>query len=217
MIDIIVIIAAIMAFYTGYRRGFIVQLISLVGLYIAVLLAPTIAKPIGSIFISNEYMAYVAGFFLVLAVALFIMWFAAPLIGKLIFWNPFERLDALMGGLLNLVVMIIVTSALFAAFDYANISNKLNQENIDEYINTIKSGNIEAQVKALADGDIETMRKYFKPRFVEYDTLEQSALFDPLAGFGRFIAPSMDGFNEDMREEAKKAVDDKFDTIVFKK
>jgi membrane protein required for colicin V production len=218
MIDIIVIIAAIMAFYTGYRRGFIVQLISLVGLYIAVLLAPTIAKPVGSIFISNEYMAYVAGFFVVLAVALFIMWFAAPIIGKLIFWNPFGRLDALMGGLLNLVVMIIVTSALFAAFDYANISSKPKLESINEYVaKNVNSGDIEAQVKALADGDIETMRKYFRPRYVEYETLESSAFFDPMASFGRFITPSMDGFNETMREEAKKAVDDKYDTIEFKK
>lgn len=215
MIDIIVIIAAIMAFYTGYRRGFIVQLISLVGLYIAVLLAPTIAKPIGSIFISNEYMAYVAGFFLVLAVALFIMWFAAPLIGKLIFWNPFERLDALMGGVLNLVVMIIVTSALFAAFDYANISSKPKMESINEYVvENVGSGDIEAKVKALADGDIETMRKFFEPRFVEYETLESSALFDPLAGFGRFIAPSMDGFNKTMREEAKESINEQ---VFFKK
>lgn len=215
MIDIIVIIAAIMAFYTGYRRGFIVQLISLVGLYIAVLLAPTIAKPIGSIFISNEYMAYVAGFFLVLAAALFIMWFAAPLIGKLIFWNPFERLDALMGGLLNLVVMIIVTSALFAAFDYANISSKPKMESINEYVvENVDSGDIEAKVKALADGDIETMRKFFEPRFVEYETLESSALFDPLAGFGRFIAPSMDGFNKTMREEAKESINEQ---VFFKK
>lgn len=215
MIDIIVIIAAIMAFYMGYRRGFIVQLISLVGLYIAVLLAPTIAKPIGSIFISNEYMAYVAGFFLVLAVALFIMWFAAPLIGKLIFWNPFERLDALMGGLLNLVVMIIVTSALFAAFDYANISSKPKMESINEYVvENMGSGDIETKVKALADGDIETMRKFFEPRFVEYETLESSALFDPLAGFGRFIAPSMDGFNKTMREEAKESINEQ---VFFKK
>lgn len=215
MIDIIVIIAAIMAFYMGYRRGFIVQLISLVGLYIAVLLAPTIAEPIGSIFISNEYMAYVAGFFLVLAVALFIMWFAAPLIGKLIFWNPFERLDVLMGGLLNLVVMIIVTSALFAAFDYANISSKPKMESINEYVvENVGSGDIEAKVKALADGDIETMRKFFEPRFVEYETLESSALFDPLAGFGRFIAPSMDGFNKTMREEAKESINEQ---VFFKK
>ena len=215
MIDIIVIIAAIMAFYTGYRRGFIVQLISLVALYVAVLIAPTIAKPIGSIFISNEYMAYVAGFFLVLAVALFIMWFAAPLIGKLIFWNPFERLDALMGGLLNLVVMIIVTSALFAAFDYANISSKPKMESINEYVvENVGSGDIEAKVKALADGDIETMRKFFEPRFVEYETLESSALFDPLAGFGRFIAPSMDGFNKTMREEAKESINEQ---VFFKK
>jgi membrane protein required for colicin V production len=219
MLDIIIIIAAILSFYVGYRRGFIVQLISLVALYVAILLAPSIAEPIGSIFMGSDAqgIAFVAGFFLVVAISMMVVWFVAPLIGKLIFWNPFKQFDALAGGLLNLVVSFIIASSLFAAFDYANISNKLNQENIDEYINTINSGNIEAQVKALADGDIETMRKYFRPRYVEYETLESSAFFDPMASFGRFITPSMDGFNETMREEAKKAVDDKYDTIEFKK
>lgn len=208
MIDIIVIIALTMAFYTGYRRGFIVQLISLVGLYLAILLAPAIAKPVGSIFMDNEYMAYVAGFFLVVAVAMLILWFVAPLVGKLIIWNPFERLNALLGGVLNLLVSVLVISTLFAAFDYANISSKPKMDNVNEFVgDNISSGDLEAKVKALADGDIETMRRYFEPRFVEYETLESSAMFDPLAGFGRFIAPSMDSFNTSMREEAKESID----------
>ena len=211
MIDILVIIAAIMAFYTGYRRGFIVQLISLVGLYIAILLAPTIAEPVGSIFIDNSSLAYVAGFFLVLCVAMLIMWFVAPIIGKLIFWNPFKRLDALMGGVLNLVVVIVVASALFAAFDYANIdTSKPDQESITNLTNeSIASGkvNLVEQMQGLANGDIETLRKFFKPRFVDYETLESSATFDLLANFGRLITPSLEGFNDMMRAEAKSSID----------
>ena len=205
MLDIIIIIAAILSFYVGYRRGFIVQLISLVALYVAILLAPSIAEPIGSIFMGSDAqgIAFVAGFFLVVAISMMVVWFVAPLIGKLIFWNPFKQFDALVGGLLNLVVNFIIASSLFAAFDYANIGEP-NIDAINEKI--IEDISMADKMESLADGDIESLRTYFKPRYVEYETLESSALFDPMASFGRFITPSMDGFNETMREEAKESI-----------
>ena len=208
MLDIIIIIAAILSFYVGYRRGFIVQLISLVALYVAILLAPSIAEPIGSIFMGSDAqgIAFVAGFFLVVAISMMVVWFVAPLIGKLIFWNPFKQFDALAGGLLNLVVNFIIASAIFAAFDYANIGEP-NIDAINEKI--IEDISMADKMESLADGDIESLRIYFKPRYVEYETLESSALFDPMASFGRFITPSMDGFNESMRDNAKSAINKK--------
>lgn len=208
MLDIIIIIAAILSFYVGYRRGFIVQLISLVALYVAILLAPSIAEPIGSIFMGSDAqgIAFVAGFFLVVAISMMVVWFVAPLIGKLIFWNPFKKFDALAGGLLNLVVNFIIASAIFAAFDYANIGEP-NIDAINEKI--IEDISMADKMESLADGDIESLRTYFKPRYVEYETLESSAFFDPMASFGRFITPSMDGFNESMRDNAKSAINKK--------
>ncbi len=208
MLDIIIIIAAILSFYVGYRRGFIVQLISLVALYVAILLAPSIAEPIGSIFMGSDAqgIAFVAGFFLVVAISMMVVWFVAPLIGKLIFWNPFKKFDALAGGLLNLVVNFIIASSLFAAFDYANIGEP-NIDAINEKI--IEDISMADKMESLADGDIESLRTYFKPRYVEYETLESSAFFDPMASFGRFITPSMDGFNESMRDNAKSAINKK--------
>lgn len=208
MLDIIIIIAAILSFYVGYRRGFIVQLISLVALYVAILLAPSIAEPIGSIFMGSDAqgIAFVAGFFLVVAISMMVVWFVAPLIGKLIFWNPFKQFDALAGGLLNLVVNFIIASSLFAAFDYANIGEP-NIDAINEKI--IEDISMADKMESLADGDIESLRTYFKPRYVEYETLESSAFFDPMASFGRFITPSMDGFNESMRDNAKSAINKK--------
>lgn len=210
MLDIIIIIAALLSFYVGYRRGFIAQLINLVGLYLAILLAPVLAEPVGSIFFGNEYLAYVAGFFVVLAVAMLLMWFISPIVSKLLFWNPFKGLDAILGGVLNLVVTIIVASSLFAAFDYANINtSKPNVEKIGEHvINNAPSVDPKSDALALANGDIKTLRKFFKPRFVEYETLESSALFDPLAGLGRAITPSLGGFKDQVRDEAKGAINE---------
>ena len=210
MLDIIIIIAALLSFYVGYRRGFIAQLINLVGLYLAILLAPVLAEPVGSIFFGNEYLAYVAGFFVVLAVAMLLMWFISPIVSKLLFWNPFKGLDAILGGVLNLVVTIIVVSSLFAAFDYANINtSKPNVEKIGEHVvNNASSADLKSDALALANGDIKTLRKFFKPRFVEYETLESSALFDPLAGLGRAITPSLGGFKDQVRDEAKGAINE---------
>jgi uncharacterized membrane protein required for colicin V production len=216
MLDIIIIIAAILSFYVGYRRGFIAQLINLVGLYLAILLAPVLAEPVGSIFFDNEYLAYVAGFFVVLAVAMLLMWFISPIVSKLLFWNPFKGLDAILGGVLNLVVTIIVASSLFAAFDYANINtSKPNAEKIGEHIYSCASeketaADLKSDALALANGDIKTLRTYFRPRFVEYKTLESSALFDPLAGLGRAITPSLGSFKNKVRDEAKENIDAKY-------
>lgn len=210
MLDIIVIIAMLLAFYIGYRRGFIVSLIHLVGIYLATLLAPAIAEPIGSIFMGDsKYLAFVAGFFLVVAVAIFILWFVAPIIGKLIFLNPFKRFDKLLGGVLNLVVVLVVTAGLFAAFDYANISNEPDVEKISAYVDEkIEDGEgvSKEDVLALANGDITTMRMFFKSRFVDYETLDKSTFFNSLASFGRAIAPSLDGLNELVRNEAKAGI-----------
>ena len=210
MLDIIVIIAMLLAFYIGYRRGFIVSLIHLVGIYLATLLAPAIAEPIGSIFMGDsKYLAFVAGFFLVVAAAIFILWFVAPIIGKLIFLNPFKRFDKLLGGVLNLVVVLVVTAGLFAAFDYANISNEPDVEKISAYVDEkIEDGEgvSKEDVLALANGDITTMRMFFKSRFVDYETLDKSTFFNSLASFGHAIAPSLDGLNELVRNEAKAGI-----------
>ena len=211
MIDILVIIAMLLAIYIGYRRGFIVSLIHLVGIYLATLLAPAIAEPIGSMFMGdNKYLAFIAGFFLVIAAAIFILWFAAPILGKFImFLNPFKRFDKILGGVLNLCVMLVVTSGLFATFDYANISNQPDIKKISAYAEQrVSSGEgiTTEDIKAFANGDIEMMRKIFKPRFVEYETLDSSTFFNPLASFGRAIAPSLDGLNNLVRNEAKESI-----------
>jgi uncharacterized membrane protein required for colicin V production len=211
MIDILVIIAMLLAFYIGYRRGFIVSLIHLVGIYLATLLAPTIAEPIGSIFMGDsKYLAFIAGFFLVVAAAIFILWFVAPILGKFImFLNPFKRFDKILGGVLNLVVMLVVTAGLFAAFDYANISNQPDIEKISAYVESKAmdgEGISEDDIMAFANGDVETMRKIFKPRFVDYETLDNSTFFNPLASFGRAITPSLDGLNDLVRSEAKDGI-----------
>ena len=64
MIDILVIIIMLLAFYFGYRRGFIVSLVRLILLYLATLFAPSVAEPLGAIFLDNKFLAFVAGFFL---------------------------------------------------------------------------------------------------------------------------------------------------------
>ena len=58
IIDIVLIAFALIALIVGWRKGFIVQLLQLIGLYIAVLIAPDFANEVGEIFTDDPGLAY---------------------------------------------------------------------------------------------------------------------------------------------------------------
>ena len=114
MIDILVIIIMLLAFYFGYRRGFIVSLVRLILLYLATLFAPSVAEPLGAIFLDNKYLAFVAGFFIVIILAMLVLKLLSPLIDKLADLSPFKTLDKILGGVLNFGLVLMIVSGLFA-------------------------------------------------------------------------------------------------------
>ena len=74
MIDVIVIIALVWAFILGIKRGLVVQLCHLIGLYMAMLIAPRFASNVGSLFMDDPGKAYLAGFVVIVAAALLLIW-----------------------------------------------------------------------------------------------------------------------------------------------
>ena len=85
VIDIIVAILAVWMFILGLRRGFIVELCHLVGIYAAVLLAPKFATQVGSLVMDDPGKAYLAGFFLIVACAVLLIWIIAPLVRMIVY------------------------------------------------------------------------------------------------------------------------------------
>jgi hypothetical protein len=199
MIDIFVMILLVWSFFGGWKRGFVVTLCHLVGLVLAFLVAPSLAGPIGSIFFSDTIKAYIIGFIIIVAVAIVLVKIFAPMLRAIIVWDPFKRWDALCGAILNVVIAALTLGSLFTIFDQANIGNVPRREAFEELA---ESGSAE-DIMAFADGDIKGLRKYFEPRYVDYEVLESSVTFYPLARFGDIVTPSVSVVKDVFEQSAK--------------
>ena len=208
MIDVIVIIALVWAFILGIKRGLVVQLCHLVGLYMAMLIAPRFASNVGSLFMDDPGKAYLAGFVVIVAAALLLIWVIAPIVKAVVVWKPIKGVDTVMGGVLNIATSLIVIAALFSIFDRINLSPNIKQEKLLEMVQDHREGDIREKVIALCQADIDgEMREYFEHRYISYETLDKSISFFPLAKFGARAIPTIKHFDSKIREEAGRTID----------
>ena len=210
MIDVIVIIALVWAFILGIKRGLVVQLCHLVGLYMAMLIAPRFASNVGSLLMDDPGKAYLAGFVVIVAAALLLIWVIAPIVKAVVVWKPMKGIDTVMGGVLNIATSLIVIAALFSIFDRINLSPNIKQEKLFEMVENHGEGDgdLRERVLALSQADIDDeMREYFEHKFISYETLEKSISFFPLAKFGTRIIPTIKHFDSKIREEAEHTID----------
>ncbi len=208
MIDITVIICVIWAFILGLKRGLVVQLCHLIGLYMAMLIAPRFASDIGSLIMDDPGKAYLAGFVLIVAAALILIWIIAPIIKAIIIWKPLKGVDAVLGGALNIATAVIVIAALFSIFDRINLSPNVKQEKLVEMVENNKEGDIKEKIMSLSEADIDgEMRQYFEHKYISYETLEKSKTFFPLAKIGTQLIPTIKNFDSIIRQEAQKTID----------
>ncbi len=209
MIDIIVIICVVWALVLGIKRGFIIQLCHLVGLYMALLFAPTYATEIGSLVMDDPGKAYLAGFILIVAAAAVLVWIIAPMIKAIVVWRPIRGIDALLGAVLNVALVTVIIAALFSIFDRINISPNIRQEALAEIVDSHSEGDIRERVTALSQADIDgEMRQYFEHKYIDYETLDESICFYPLARLGTELIPSIRIIDETIRSEAERAINE---------
>lgn len=207
MIDVVVIIALVWAFILGIKRGLVVQLCHLVGLYMAMLIAPRFAFDVGSLFMDDPGKAYLAGFVIIVAAALILIWVIAPIIKAVVVWKPIKGIDTVMGGVLNIATSLIVIAALFSIFDRINLSPNIKQDKLFEMVQSHDEGDIKEKILALSQADIDgQMREYFEHKYISYETLDKSISFFPLAKFGTRAIPTIKHFDSKIREEAERTI-----------
>lgn len=207
MIDVVVIIALVWAFILGIKRGLVVQLCHLVGLYMAMLIAPRFASDVGSLFMNDPGKAYLAGFVIIVAAALILIWVIAPIIKAVVVWKPIKGIDTVMGGVLNIATSLIVIAALFSIFDRINLSPNIKQDKLFEMVQSHDEGDIKEKILALSQADIDgEMREYFEHKYISYETLDKSISFFPLAKFGTRAIPTIKHFDSKIREEAERTI-----------
>lgn len=212
VIDIIVAILAVWMFILGLRRGFIVELCHLVGIYAAVLLAPKFATQVGSLVMDDPGKAYLAGFFLIVACAVLLVWIIAPLVRMMVVWKPIRFIDSLLGGLLSLATLVVVAASLLAVFDRINLGTEIRNDKLAEMFVEYegRENELVEKLRTLNEGDVDgQMREFFHHKYISYETLSGSATYFPLVHLGVKIAPTIKLIDGYIREEAGKAIREK--------
>lgn len=212
VIDIIVAILAVWMFILGLRRGFIVELCHLVGIYAAVLLAPKFATQVGSLVMDDPGKAYLAGFFLIVACAVLLVWIIAPLVRMMVVWKPIRFIDSLLGGLLSLATLVVVASSLLAVFDRINLGTEIRNDKLAEMFVEYegRENELVEKLRTLNEGDVDgQMREFFHHKYISHETLSGSATYFPLVHLGVKIAPTIKLIDGYIREEAGKAIREK--------
>lgn len=199
VIDILLLIVACVALLYGWRKGAVVLLLQLVGIYVAILLAPDYAGDVGAIITEDQGLAYLLGYAAIILGAWIVLWIIAPLFRKILFFDALRKVDSLLGMAFSFLATGVIVSVLLSLFVTANIgvirtdkvlelgSSGLTTEQVEEYTDMIER----------KDKDL---RDFFEPKYIDYETLDESKFFYPLANFGEEIFPSLKVVEQQMME-----------------
>lgn len=210
VIDILVAICVIWAFVIGLRRGLVVQLCHLIGLYIAILIAPNHASTVGAHLFDDPVKGYIAGFALIVVVAMLLIWIVAPLLRFVIVWKPIRPIDTLLGGLLNIITVVVVIAILFSIFDRMNISDGIRQDRLVELMKEYE-GREQELSEIIREMDSSNPRSEVRAclnhRYVEYETLSNSICFFPLVDLGIELVPAIKELDNEIKEHCADTVE----------
>lgn len=199
VIDIVLLIVICVALIYGWRKGAIVQLLQLVGVYLAILLAPDFADEVGAVFTEDAGLAYLIGYGVIILGAWIVLWIIAPLFRKMLFFDALRRIDSMLGMVLSFVATIVITSVLFSLFVTANIGDIRSDKILELGTSGLTAAEIDEYAEMLESRD-ESLRDYFEPKYIDYKTLDESKFFNPLAEFGEDIFPGLEKAQREIME-----------------
>jgi uncharacterized membrane protein required for colicin V production len=215
VIDIIYIVALLIAIIIGIRQGLLTQIFMLIALVTTALVAPTVAAPLGLMFTDNELLAFTAGFGIMLLGAVILVWLIAPLIKKLIIGKTLSRINSFLGACIAFATTVLLLGVASTIFNTANIGDP-DTDKIEAYVNECSNGQSEEELREGIDnlGDIlnkrASMREFFKPRFVEYETIDESVLFEYFMWVGDNICPEIEELQNIAAVEVEELVKENF-------
>lgn len=174
----------------GWRKGAIVQLLQLAGIFLAILLAPDFADEVGAIFTEDTGLAYLLGYGAIIIGAWVVLWIIAPLFRKMLFFDALRSVDSMLGMLFSFIATIIIVSVLFSLFVTANIGEIRSDKILELGTSGLTASEIDEYAEMIESRD-ESLRDYFEPKYIDYELLDESKFFNPLANFGATIFPEL--------------------------
>ena len=163
ILDLIVCVVLLAALINGWRRGFILQLCSLVAVVAAIWLAARFGAEAGALLKLDAQYAEAGGFVVVLVVAMLLVGLTGRVVRKLFHFAGFGFVDILLGVVVAAAKYLLLLSLAFAAFEKINIDNALfSQEKIEQSKGYAPVRNLSRQILPFIDwlGDeVEKLHK----------------------------------------------------------
>lgn len=201
IIDILFAVLAILSLILGWRKGFVVQLIQLIVLYAAILLAPEFADSVGEIFTDDRSLTYLIGFVVIILVSWVVIRIIAPLFRKILLFGLLKKFDSLFGMVLSFFTMVIIVSVICSLFVTVNIGQMRADKVMELGAQGIDADTMEEYVEMFEDKDLR-VRDFFEPNYVSYEVLDESLLFNHLVDIGDVICPKLEDIQEEILELA---------------
>lgn len=201
IIDILFAVLAILSLILGWRKGFVVQLIQLIVLYAAILLAPEFADSVGEIFTNDRSLTYLIGFVAIILVSWVVIRIIAPLFRKILLFGLLKKFDSLFGMVLSFFTMVIIVSVVCSLFVTVNIGQMRADKVMELGAQGIDADTMEEYVEMFEDKDLR-VRDFFEPNYVSYEVLDDSLLFNHLVDIGDVICPELEDIQEEILELA---------------
>lgn len=118
--DIIVYVALAWAVFNGWRRGFLLQMMSLVAVVAALYLSVKYCSEVGAMLGLDGTTRPIVGFIVIFAVTLILLTIAGYLMRKVFRFAGLGMVDILFGILFSVLKIGVIVSALFAWFAAVN-------------------------------------------------------------------------------------------------
>lgn len=113
--DILTLVALVWAVISGWRSGFVSQLLGLIGIVLGVVLSIRYGAEIGAMFHIDTRFSAVAGFLITFVTALIATTIVAKLISRILSFIGLGWVNTLLGILLSIVKGLLVLSLLYAS------------------------------------------------------------------------------------------------------
>ena len=113
--DILTLVALVWAVVSGWRSGFVSQLLGLLGIILGIVLSLRYGAAVGEMFNIDARFSVVAGFLITFVATLIIATLIARLIAKVLSFVGLGWVNTLLGIVLSIIKGLIVLSMLYAA------------------------------------------------------------------------------------------------------
>jgi len=113
--DILTLVALVWAVVSGWRSGFVSQLLGLLGIILGIVLSLRYGTAVGEMFNIDARFSVVAGFLITFVATLIVATLIARLIAKVLSFVGLGWVNTLLGIVLSIVKGLIVLSMLYAA------------------------------------------------------------------------------------------------------